>query len=94
MPWGRKSVEGYIVLCRRLPRLFQELPLAKGDGNHCKLFHRLAKMDVLLFGWQEVSNPMAKHRRDLLESIESHHGSCSIIDTSQLSLDKERSSIW
>ena len=40
--------EGYTAIYQRLPRLFQELPLAKGDGSYSKLLNRLGKTDVLL----------------------------------------------
>src|SRR5262245_45494146 len=35
--------EGYTVLYLRLPRLLQELPIAKGDGRYPKLMASLAK---------------------------------------------------
>ena len=39
---------GYTAIYQRIPRLFQELPLAKGDGSYSKLLNRLGKTDVLL----------------------------------------------
>jgi DNA replication protein DnaC len=41
---GHKACrEGYTVLYLRLPRLLQELPIAKGDGRYPKLMASLAK---------------------------------------------------
>jgi DNA replication protein DnaC len=41
---GHKACrEGYTVLYLRLPRLLQELPLAKGEGRYPKLMASLAK---------------------------------------------------
>lgn len=40
---GHKACrEGYTVLYLRLPRLLQELPMAKGDGRYPKLMASLA----------------------------------------------------
>src|SRR3970282_2569393 len=40
--------EGYTVLYLRLPRLLQELPIAKGDGSYPKRMAALAKTDVVV----------------------------------------------
>jgi DNA replication protein DnaC len=40
--------EGYTVRYHRIPRLFQELALAKGDGRSPKLMRALAKADLLI----------------------------------------------
>src|SRR2546428_2804043 len=40
--------EGYTVLYLRLPRLLQELPIAKGDGRYPKLMAALAKTALLI----------------------------------------------
>jgi hypothetical protein len=36
------------ALYLRLPRLLQEMPLAKGDGRYVKVMTSLAKTDVLI----------------------------------------------
>lgn len=38
--------EGYTVLYHRLPRLFPELAIAKGDGRYPKLLRALARVDL------------------------------------------------
>ena len=85
--------EGYTAIYQRLPRLFQELPLAKGDGSYSKLLNRLSKTDVLLLDDWGLAKLSAEQRRDLLEILEDRHGSRSTIVTSQLPLDQWHSSI-
>ena len=85
--------EGYTAIYQRLPRLFQELPLAKGDGSYSKLLNRLGKTDVLLLDDWGLAKPSAEQRRDLLEILEDRHGSRSTIVTSQLPLDQWHASI-
>ena len=85
--------EGYTAIYQRLPRLFQELPLAKGDGSYSKLLNRLGKTDVLLLDDWGLATLTAEQRRDLLEILEDRHGSRSTIVTSQLPLDQWHSSI-
>jgi hypothetical protein len=85
--------EGYTAIYQRLPRLFQELPLAKGDGSYSKLLNRLGKTDVLLLDDWGLAKLSAEQRRDLLEILEDRHGSRSTIVTSQLPLDQWHSSI-
>jgi len=80
--------EGYRVLYLRLPKLLQELPIAKGDGTYIKLLARLAKIDVLILDDWGLSQLMAEQRRDLLEILEDRYDSRSTIVTSQLPLDK------
>lgn len=80
--------EGYTAWYQRLPRLLQELPLAKGDGSYSKLLARLAKTDVLVLDDWGLSKLTAEQRRDLLEILEDRHGSRSTIITSQLPLDQ------
>ena len=80
--------EGYTAIYQRLPRLFQELPPAKGDGSHSNLLNRLEKTDVLLLDDWGLATLTAEQRRDLLEILEDRHGSRSTIVTSQLPLDQ------
>ena len=80
--------EGYTAWYQRLPRLLQELPLAKGDGSYAKLLARLAKTDVLVLDDWGLAKLTAEQRRDLLEILEDRHGSRSTVITSQLPLDQ------
>lgn len=85
--------EGYTALYLRLPRLLQELSIAKGDGTYAKLLVRLAKVDVLILDDWGLSRLIAEQRRDLLEIMEDRHDNRSTIVTSQLPLEKWHTSI-
>jgi DNA replication protein DnaC len=85
--------EGYTALYLRLPKLLQELPIAKGDGSYTKLLTRLARIDVLILDDWGLSRLMAEQRRDLLEILEDRYDSRSTIVTSQLPMDKWHDSI-
>ena len=86
---GQKACrEGYSVRYLRLPRLFQELPIAKGDGSYPKLLNDLAKTDVLILDDWGLSKLIAEQRRDLLEILEDRHDTRSTIVTSQLPIDQ------
>ena len=82
---GHKAcLEGYSVLYLRLPRLFEELRLAKADGRYGKLMLSYAKTDLLIlddWGLTPMTDPQ---RRDLLELLEDRYGKKSTIVTSQL----------
>lgn len=82
---GHKAcLEGYSALYLRLPRLFEELRLAKADGRYGKLMLGYAKTDLLIlddWGLTPMTDPQ---RRDLLEILEDRYGKCSTIVTSQL----------
>jgi DNA replication protein DnaC len=80
--------EGFTSLYLRLPRLLQELPIAKGDGTYTRLLNRLAKVDVLILDDWGLSKLIAEQRRDLLEILEDRHDTRSTIVTSQLPLDQ------
>lgn len=76
--------EGYKSLYQRLPRLLEELGIAKGDGRYNKLLTNLSKTDLLVlddFGLSKLTEPQC---RDLLEVIEDRHGMKSTIMASQL----------
>ncbi|NOQ42654.1 MAG: AAA family ATPase [Desulfuromusa sp.] len=77
-------LEGYSALYLRLPRLFEELRLAKADGRYGKLMLSYAKTDLLVlddWGLTPMTDPQ---RRDLLELLEDRYGRKSTIVTSQL----------
>ena len=80
--------EGYTVLYLRLPRLLQELPMAKGDGSYSKRMATLAKTDVLVLDDWGLSKLIPEQQRDLLEILEDRHGTRSTLVTSQLPVDK------
>lgn len=79
--------EGYTVLYLRLPRLLQELPMAKGDGRYLKLMASLAKTALLILDDWGLTPLSDENRRDVLELLEDRHGRSATIVTSQLPVD-------
>ena len=79
--------EGYSAQYLRLPRLFEELTLAHGDGRFPKLMTAFAKIDLLILDDWGLSKLAAEQRRDLLELLDDRHGHRSTLVTSQLSVD-------
>lgn len=68
----------------RLPRLFEELRLAKADGRYGKLMLSYAKTDLLIlddWGLTPMTDP---RRRNLLEPAKDRYGKRATIVTSQL----------
>jgi len=80
--------DGFTALYRRMPRLCQELQIARADGSWHKLLARIAKTDVLVLDDFGITPLSAAERRDLLEVIEDRHGNRSTIIASQLPVDK------
>ena len=72
------------VIYRRLPRLFDALALARGDGGHARLLKSIARVELLILDDWGLAPMLAEQRRDLLEIMEDRHGRGSTIVTSQL----------
>jgi DNA replication protein DnaC len=66
--------QGYTVRYLRLPRFFQDLLIAKGDGRYSKLLTTLAKIDLIVLDDWGLAPLADDHRRDLLELLEDRHG--------------------
>ena len=77
----------------RLPRLFQELTIARADGSYPKLMKKLLKAKVLVIDDLGLAPMSAPERRELLEVIEDRHGSASTIVATQLPIDHWHESI-
>jgi DNA replication protein DnaC len=80
----KACLEGYTALYLRLPRLFEELRLAKADGRYGKLMLGYAKTDLLVLDDWGLTSMTDPQRRDLLELMEDRYGLKSTIITSQL----------
>jgi len=76
------------VLYQRVPKLFPDLALARGDGRYRRLMKRLAKVRLLiLYDWGlEPFGP--DQRRDLLEIVEERYGHGATLITSQIPVDR------
>jgi DNA replication protein DnaC len=76
------------VLYRRVPRLLDELALARAEGLHAKLLGKLARFDVLVLDDWGLGALKEPQRHDLLEVVEDRYGCSSSIVTSQLPISK------
>lgn len=72
------------VLYQRVPRLFANLSLARGDGRYARFTRKLGSVQLLILDdWGlEPLDDQARH--DLLEILEDRYGRRSTIVTSQL----------
>lgn len=79
---------GYSAHYIRLPRLLQELHIARADGSYGKLLSRLAKYAILIIDDWGLAKLGDKERRDILEVLEDRHGITSTVIASQIPTDK------
>jgi DNA replication protein DnaC len=75
------------VLYQRVPRLFDALALARGDGRHGRLLKSLARIELLILDDWGLATLTPEQGRDLLEIVEDRHNRGSTIVTSQLPVD-------
>lgn len=80
--------DGYTARYLRLPRLLQELPLAKADGRYAKLLRDYAKADLIILDDWGLMPMSDEARRDILEILDDRHNRKSTIVTSQLPTEK------
>lgn len=73
----------------RLPRLWNELKIAKASGSYASWLSAIAKVDVLILDDWGLVAPDEEQRRDLLEILEDRYQNRSTIITSQLDV-----SLW
>jgi len=79
--------QGFSALYVRMPRLFEELRIAHGDGSFSRRLAALARTDLLLlddWGLNPLTQP---ERSDLLEILDDRVGARSTLITSQLPLE-------
>lgn len=76
------------VLYQRVPRLFEDLALARGDGRHTRLIRALGRADLLILDDWGLQPLDAAARHDLLEILEDRYGRRSTVITSQLPVDR------
>ncbi len=79
---------GYSAHYLRLPRLLQELHIARGDGSYGKVLTRLAKYGILIIDDWGLAKFSDRERRDILEVLEDRHGITSTIIASQIPTEK------
>ncbi len=75
---------GHRALYTRVPRLLQELAIARADGTYTRVLARLAKLHVLVLDDFLIAPLKDSERRDLLEVLEDRYDHSSTIITRQL----------
>lgn len=75
------------VLYHRLPRLFEALALARGDGRYARLLKTLSRVDLLILDDWGLAPLTGEQRRDLLEVVDDRHQRGSTIITSQVPIE-------
>ena len=75
------------VLYQRVPRLFDALALARGDGRHARLLKSLSRVELLILDDWGLASLTPEQGRDMLEIVEDRHNRGSTIVTSQLPVD-------
>jgi DNA replication protein DnaC len=76
------------VLYQRIPKLFADLALARGDGRYPRLLRALGGVQLLVLDDWGLKPLDAAARHDLLEILEERYGRRSTIITSQIPVDK------
>lgn len=85
---GHKACrDGRRVAYHRVPKLFEALAIARGDGRHARMLKTIERTDLLILDDWSLSIPTSSERRDLLEILEDRHGRGSTIVTSQLPVE-------
>jgi len=86
---GHKAArDDHSVLYQRLPKLFAELALARGDGRYARILRTLGHVHLLILDDWGLEPLDAAARHDLLEILEERYGRRSTIITSQIPVDK------
>ena len=65
--------QGYRALRTRVPRLLEELAVARANGSYTSTLSRLAKLDVLVLDDLLIAPLKDAERRDLLEVLEDRY---------------------
>jgi DNA replication protein DnaC len=80
----RACRSGYSASYLRLPRLLQQLAVARGDGSYERLLARLARLDLLAIDDWLLAPLRDAERRDLIEVVEDRSERASTLIASQL----------
>ncbi len=83
----KACLEGYTARHLRLPRLMEQLAIARADGSYGKLMLELARCDLIILDDWGIASMAKSQRHDLLEILEDRHSLKSTIVTSQLPIE-------
>jgi DNA replication protein DnaC len=85
---GNSAVrQGISTMYVRLPRLIQELKIARADGRYIKFLSRLQRIKLLIVDDWGINPFTDEARRDFLEIMEDRHDVRSTIIASQFPID-------
>ena len=73
---------------QRIPRLFSDLALARGDGRYARLMRALGGVKLLILDDWGLEPLTAEQRHDLLEIVEDRYGRGATLITSQIPVDR------
>lgn len=76
--------QGFRALFVRIPRLLEQLAIARASADYSTMLARLAKIDVLILDDFLLAPMTDVERRDLLEVLEDRYSKRSTVLTSQL----------
>lgn len=79
--------QDYSALYFRLPRLLQQLEVAKGDGRYGKILKGFAKTNLLVIDDWGLKKFVKDQSHDILEILEDRHRLRSTLITSQVPVD-------
>lgn len=83
----RACQNGYNARFYRLPRLLQDLQIARADGSYWSRLASLAKTDVLILDDWGISPLQPAERRDLLEMLDDRYEKRSTIVVAQMPME-------
>jgi len=85
---NRACRDGFTALYLRVPKLLEELLVARADGSYLKMLASLARVDLLVLDDWGLAPIDGVAQHCLLEVVDDRVGTRSTIVTSQLPIDK------
>lgn len=76
------------VLYQRIPKMFADLALGRGDGRYPRLMRAIAGVKLLILDDWGLEPLGPEQRRDLLEIVEERYGRGATLITSQIPVDR------
>src|SRR5918997_4786693 len=76
------------VLYQRVPKLFADLALARGDGRYPRLMRALGGVKLLILDDWGLEPLGPEQRHDMLEIVEDRYGRGATLITSQIPMDR------
>lgn len=89
----RACRRGHNAAYIRLPRLLQQLAVARGDGSYVRILDRIARLELLAIDDWLLAPLRDSERRDLVEIVEDRSERASTLIASQLAVKDWHASI-